>query len=266
MKDYPTRQVKIIHHKINKGLSAARKTAYQNATGKYWICCDSDDWAEPDMYERMLTVAECEDADIVCCGFIAEAESSQYIEYDYEQETRKEILDPKRFGWIYGAQWNKMIRADLFKAHHITPLESVSMWEDSCVTLPLRLYSQKTIIIKDCFYHYNVINSNSICHQMPIAKIKGMADAMLFFENFFFENGLAEEGASLISFLKQEIATPLFDNFSRDNIQLLKDIVPDVNVWNNDQWNFRTKLGHWLVLNLPIALTVRLRNIKNFLK
>ncbi len=40
-------RIKIIHHKKNKGLAAARNTALKNAVGKYIVCLDSDDWMEP---------------------------------------------------------------------------------------------------------------------------------------------------------------------------------------------------------------------------
>lgn len=44
--DYPFRkeQVTIIHHNFNKGLSAARNTAFNHATGDYIIHVDSDDY------------------------------------------------------------------------------------------------------------------------------------------------------------------------------------------------------------------------------
>ena len=266
IKEYPQRHVRIIKHMENKGLSAARKTAYENALGKYWICCDSDDWTEPNMYERMLNAAEKENADIICCGFITEGATSQEVRYDYTFESKNEILDPNRFGWIYGAQWNKLVRADLFREHHIMPVESVSMWEDSCVTLPLRLLSKKTVILKDCLYHYNVENISSICHQVSTKQVESQARAIRHIEHFLTENGFAKVALPLINRLKVEMASPLFDNFSKENILLLKSLVPDLNVWKVNQWNFRTKLGHWFVLKLPVALTIRLRNLKKSLK
>lgn len=266
IKEYPQRQVRIIKHKSNFGSSAARKTAFDNALGKYWICCDSDDWVEPNMYERMLVIAESEGADIVCCGFIEEGVSSRKIQYDYEKETQKEILDSKRFGWIYGAQWNKLIRAELIQKHHINPIEGIDMWDDSCVTLPLRLLSKKTVILKDCLYHYNIGNISSICHQVSTKKLTSQTKAIHHLEHFLAENGFKEVSTPLINSLKIEVASPLFDNFSKENILLLKSLVPDVNVWKTNQWSTKTKLGHWLILNLPITLVICLRNLKNSLK
>ena len=59
LEEYPNRkeQVKIIHHEINRGVSAARKTALMNSHGEYIIFCDSDDWVDTNLYEVMYKKA-----------------------------------------------------------------------------------------------------------------------------------------------------------------------------------------------------------------
>ena len=48
IKLYPKReqQVKIIHHKKNRGLAASRNTAVEMATGEFLVHVDSDDWLD----------------------------------------------------------------------------------------------------------------------------------------------------------------------------------------------------------------------------
>lgn len=55
IKDYPQRleQIKLIRHEKNQGHCGVFKTLLTNASGKYVITCDSDDWVELDMYEKM---------------------------------------------------------------------------------------------------------------------------------------------------------------------------------------------------------------------
>lgn len=46
IKEYPNRRtdIKIVHHKENKGLAQARQSGIKVATGEYFVHCDSDDW------------------------------------------------------------------------------------------------------------------------------------------------------------------------------------------------------------------------------
>ena len=57
-------RVKVFHQK-NLGLSGARNTGMQYATGDYVLFLDSDDYLALDYCERMLTMAKEENADIV---------------------------------------------------------------------------------------------------------------------------------------------------------------------------------------------------------
>ena len=54
MAEYPQRKnaVKIVNHAKNRGLAAARNTAYDNATGDFVTIVDSDDWLEWDALEK----------------------------------------------------------------------------------------------------------------------------------------------------------------------------------------------------------------------
>ena len=69
IKEHPEKAVTILTHQSNKGLPAARNTGLGVATGDYIYHCDSDDWLEPDMLEKLVGSAERNDADIVYCDF-----------------------------------------------------------------------------------------------------------------------------------------------------------------------------------------------------
>ena len=55
---FPDRDVKIITHDVNKGLPSARNTGLKEAQGEFIYHCDSDDWVEVDILEKMLAAAE----------------------------------------------------------------------------------------------------------------------------------------------------------------------------------------------------------------
>lgn len=60
-------RIKVVHQE-NTGLGPARNSGMRVATGEYIGFVDSDDWAEPKMFERLYKVAERENADIVVSG------------------------------------------------------------------------------------------------------------------------------------------------------------------------------------------------------
>ncbi|MBQ8664137.1 MAG: glycosyltransferase [Eubacterium sp.] len=60
-------RVKVIHQK-NAGLGPARNTGIQAASGEYIGFVDSDDWARPEMFQRLYEAAVRSNADIVVSG------------------------------------------------------------------------------------------------------------------------------------------------------------------------------------------------------
>ena len=112
-------RVKAIHKK-NGGLSSARNAGIDAATGEYLSFVDSDDWIEPDMYEKMMALMEKYSVRLVCAG-----------RWDVSSETGEKTLGlcpPKEevisgeelvrriFHWenIDSAAWDKLYHRSLF--------------------------------------------------------------------------------------------------------------------------------------------------------
>ncbi|MDR3128659.1 MAG: glycosyltransferase [Tannerellaceae bacterium] len=163
LKRYPQRkeQVHVIHHEQNRGLGASRKDGMKAATGKYVIHCDSDDWVELTMYERLYRKAIEEDADIVYCGFYVEYKNKQLIRIP-EQGEDKVLMQKRKWDVLYSSHCNKLVRRSLFVNWYIYPYEGIDMWEDLGVITRLRFLSRKTVIIYEPLYHYNRLNNNSL--------------------------------------------------------------------------------------------------------
>ena len=73
---HPERDVRIVTHAQNKGLPAARNTGLAEASGEFIYHCDSDDWVETDLLEKMVNAAEENGADFVYCDFWMQFEKS----------------------------------------------------------------------------------------------------------------------------------------------------------------------------------------------
>ncbi len=61
-------RVRVIH-KANGGLSDARNAGLDVARNPYVGFVDSDDWIEPEMFERLLALLQCSGSDIAVCNF-----------------------------------------------------------------------------------------------------------------------------------------------------------------------------------------------------
>lgn len=174
LKEFPKRKetIKIIHHEFNKGSFTARITGINNANGEYIIHCDSDDWVETDMYEKLYNTAKKENADIVWCDFIDEFPNK--FQYRKEENaTNPEILikDLLR-GKNHGALWNKLARKKLYTENNIHPLEGINIWEDLYLSINLLLYAQRISYVNQGLYHYNQQNNTSLLSSISIKKIE----------------------------------------------------------------------------------------------
>ena len=109
---YPSRasQVRILHHEHNLGLPAARNTGLHEATGEYIFHCDSDDYVEPDMLEKLYETAEEKQADFVWCDwYLTLANSERYMKQP-EYATAEEALRSMMAGGIMsGTNWSSVL-------------------------------------------------------------------------------------------------------------------------------------------------------------
>ncbi|MBO5292313.1 MAG: glycosyltransferase family 2 protein [Lachnospiraceae bacterium] len=83
-------RIRVIHQE-NGGLTAAWKRGAAEATGEYVGFVDSDDWVEPDMYERLFAEAQKQGADIVCCGIHHVFEGETHKPWDDEMRLPKKV-------------------------------------------------------------------------------------------------------------------------------------------------------------------------------
>lgn len=116
LEEYPHRKKRVVIHRMekNSGQAAVRKWGMLNATGDYVIHCDSDDWVDVTMYEKMYNKAIEEDADMVVCDYyrsdgVTHSEDTGFISTEKEQFIREMLY--MRTSW---AVWNKMVKRELY--------------------------------------------------------------------------------------------------------------------------------------------------------
>lgn len=156
----------VVIHQKNGGLSAARNTGLDHATGEWIAFLDSDDWIEPQMYEVLEKIAEKHDADIASC-------LSRNVSVDGRVPPVKDTLDELVLdldGMIGGLLSQKAVRFEvwnkLFRRSTIGDLRFKlrQVSEDVYFDRVLFLKSNRMIHINQTLHNYLILragNTNS---------------------------------------------------------------------------------------------------------
>ena len=156
---YPKRDVKYLVHPQNKGLPAARNTGLAVATGDYIWHCDSDDYPDLHLLEKMYLAAMKADADIAYCDFWLDYGTHRRYMHNPTYTSAQDMLQE---GYLAGLMkynvWNKLIRRDLYEG--ISFPEGHSMGEDMTV-IPLTVKARTVVHVPEALYYYVKLNDNA---------------------------------------------------------------------------------------------------------
>lgn len=154
--DYAQRdgRVKVIHQS-NHGVSHARNTGLQAATGDYLGFVDPDDFVSGEMYLSMLRAAEESGAEIAVCGFAFCSDGGSPVRQEPVPPgvyTRRELIlsiygMPNR---LHGSMCNKVFSRSLLEGLAFD--ETVAIGEDWLLLYECYERAEKAVALEDCFY------------------------------------------------------------------------------------------------------------------
>lgn len=226
VRNYPHRRpnVKLINHKTNKGVAAARTTGMKAATGVYQIHCDPDDWIELDMYERLYNKAKETNADIVVCDFVHEMSNESKIEHVVEiHDFRKDAM--KACGTYWWSFDNRLIRSSIIANNNIYPVEGINVTEDVNTIMRTFYYASSIEYVSTALYHYNRLNENSYLHGDSTYNTIQQAKSLKFLLSFFSNKKDASEIVKLLKLSHIATRDSLLAQ-SKPNWTLWKETLP----------------------------------------
>lgn len=148
-------RVKLIQHAKNSGLSAARNTGIDAATGEYIMFVDSDDIIDLNLVQSCLLAAQESDADVVLLTVkpFQDGEPVQDVpELNSRINSYKLIAEADYFEYPHFA-WLKFMRNELVRNKHLQ-FPVGQYYEDWPFHWETGFAKSKIVVISDGYYHY----------------------------------------------------------------------------------------------------------------
>lgn len=237
--EYAQRNVKILVHPENKGLPAARNTGLEAATGEWILHCDSDDWLEPTMVQRLYDAATSAGADIAYCDYYLDFSGSRRRLGNPSFSDGKALV---REGYFAGTAkfnvWNKLLRASLFQG--ISFPEGHAMGEDMTM-IPVSARAGRVVHVPEALYHYFKLNPGAYSNAFSQKNLNDV----LFNVNRALD-GVRDYDFSErdIAFFKLNVKLPFLMSGSREQLRLWEEWFPEANryISENKSLPLRTRL------------------------
>ena len=166
----------VVVHKKNGGLTSAWKAGVTAATGNLLGFVDSDDWIDPDMYERLCEAMEKYDADLSMAGLVFDYEDKNYPPRKEGNRLEQEFYDEESWRALFPVLLNdgsfigrtiqpsrvtKLFRRKLVEPNLPLWDDRVSVGEDLEMVFAAALDAKKVCVVQDYYpYHYWYIMSS----------------------------------------------------------------------------------------------------------
>ncbi len=203
-------RIKIITQK-NEGLSGARNTGINAATGDYIIFLDSDDWIDPDTVENAVSVAEKNGSDVVMWGYVREFADKSLEKKIFDGDkifgknecrelhrrlaglTGAELASPENTDAIVTA-WSKLYKTDIIKENLLEFTDTkIIGTEDLLFNMYYFGFVKSCAFIGKPFNHYRKDNDTSLTRSYKSRLFAQWAELYKRIRNYLNENHLGDD-------------------------------------------------------------------------
>ncbi|MBQ4114338.1 glycosyltransferase family 2 protein [bacterium] len=224
-------RIKILKHKKNRGLSAARNTALEVAQGKYIVCLDSDDWLEPNCLEILnKTFTERKTTSVFFDAY--------RFNEDFQEREEKKILNnkcgyleitPQNICKCSDYSWIKAYTTDSIKNNNLKWPEGLT-FEDGEFYFEYFSLNPKTYVLEDALYNYRVREDSIVTNaQKGKLKIEDIYQIVKNIRKFYIDRGLYEKyKCALLQLLQLRINTckNILNNYDK-SLQLSRELLEE---------------------------------------
>lgn len=221
--DFATRN-KLITSPVRRGSAHATTLGLENATGRYVMRCDADDYLEPDTLATLLDATDGEDNSIIMCPYILEsAGKSKTIRWkSYPHDLNDFAIDTLNFSLC-----NKLLPRKLLTSNRIFPYDGIDCWEDLGVVARLMALKPQIRIVDRPLYHY-VRNAGTLSHSGRGRLLEDHLQTALLLEQWFNQHSLDKRYEEFLNHLKFCSKVKMMRGWDKD-VKRWKRTFPEVN-------------------------------------
>ena len=149
-------RVKVYRHAENKRQGGARNTALEVATGEYIGFIDSDDYIDPDFYQKLYDAAKGADADLAITGIIKHRKQVSRTVISFDKMQSFEDVNEKFASCCCPPEFhpvNKIYRRSMLSANNIRFEEKV-MFEDIAFVASSIFHANRVVTVPGTNYRY----------------------------------------------------------------------------------------------------------------
>lgn len=161
----------VVIHKENAGVSAARNSGIDIATGEFIVFVDADDRLDIDILEQAIQSVKSKKV-IYQWGYTSILEEKKIAgpELLVHNLTKEEILaaiigwtcTDNNLGYYFRAVWGKLLFADLIKKNGIYFPENLYIGEDAIFLLKYAEYIDGIKIVSNYGYNYRISDTSAV--------------------------------------------------------------------------------------------------------
>lgn len=168
------KDIRIITHHENKGVSASRNQIIDEAKGNYLYFMDSDDVIAENTISLMMQNMHQYEAEIVFGSYEKIETSGKRVVYQYPSLQLLEIdalanFAYRKYAGIQASACNYLVKTSLLRENHLEFI-STDYWEDFVFTFDLVTYISRAVLLPDITYTY-VCREDSLSHYQQRDKI-----------------------------------------------------------------------------------------------
>lgn len=261
------RRVKVFNQK-NSGPATSRNTGLKNATGEYLMFCDSDDWYELNMCERMLDTIREHNVDLVMCNRIPHFGQGCHRSVTANNITAFSVLkiDDELRKKTNVLLWNKIFKKSFVDDFKISFPDGYEH-DDAAFLYQYISVAKNFYYLDELLYNY-YIRKNSIMdnfHKDKNHRKKDLVLSMECFFNFLLRNNLFEKMEKFyIDRLKVRVlwSAKYLNNRDKKTVKkLLRNHINNINNVSKNKYTLKDFMVEEINSVGKIALILRIRGL-----